>query len=106
MCVNGLLKVIIWRVRTPPARMVWRHVTITGSASSSATRARLSPNLPFRSEACPHIGSEHRFTIMEVATPKFMPGCDVVVNADWCGKRLDPRELLGLQNLCWRPPRT
>ena len=24
--------------------MVWRHVTITGSASSSATRARISPN--------------------------------------------------------------
>jgi hypothetical protein len=46
------------------------------------------------------------FTIMEGATPTFMPDCDVVVIADWCGKRLDQRELLGLQNLCWRQPRT
>ena len=37
------------------------------------------PNLPFRSEACPHIGGEHRFTIMKGATPTFMPDCDVVV---------------------------
>ena len=44
--------------------------------------------------------------IMEGATPTFMPDCDVVVIADWCGKRLDQRELLGLQDLCWRPPRT
>jgi hypothetical protein len=37
------------------------------------------PNLPFRSEACAHIGGEHGFTIMEGATPTFMPDCDVVV---------------------------
>jgi hypothetical protein len=64
------------------------------------------PNLPFRSEACPHIGGEHRFTIMEGAASSFMPDCGVVVIADWCGKRLDQRELVGLQDLCWRPPRT
>ncbi len=64
------------------------------------------PNLPFRSEACPRIVGEHRFMIMEGATPTFMPDCDVVViSADWCGERLDWCELFGLQDLCWRPPR-
>ena len=87
------------------------HLGLLRAARGFAEPSGLSPpaslpNLPFRSEACPHIGGEHRFTIMEGATPTFMPDCAVVVIAGWCGKTLDQRGLLGLQNLCWRPPRT
>ncbi len=75
-------------------------------SKSSRALYFLSLNLPFRSEACPRIVDEHRFMIMEGATPTFMPDCDVVViSADWCGERLDWCELFGLQDLCWRPPR-
>ena len=37
-----------------------------GMVTFSAEGAR--PNLPFRSEACQHIGGEHRFTIVKGAT--------------------------------------
>jgi len=40
-------------------------------------------------------------------TITLMPHCDVfVMRGLIVGKRLDQRELPGLQNLCWRPPRT
>ena len=61
-----------------PWRLSRSVIDSVGPAGAEFARSSL-PNLPFRSEACPLIGGERRFTIMKGATPTFMPDCDVVV---------------------------